>query len=398
MLRPLQPFVLLTTALCAQQASAPPVATGADILAETGAEALRERRIGLITNHTGLCSDGRRTIDVLAKADGVQLVCLFSPEHGLAGKLDESGIAHGTDEASGRKVWSLYGETRKPTAAMLQGVDTLVFDIQDIGCRFYTYVSTMKLALETAAAHKLRFAVLDRPNPIGGMAFEGPVLQPGREDFVGCYTMPLRHGLTAGELARMIVGETGLQVDLQVIACRGWQRHDHFERTGLPWTNPSPNMRNVTQALLYPGVGLLEGTNLSVGRGTDQPFENLGAPWCDGRALAAALRQRDLPGLAFVPIRFTPTASKFANEACSGIHIVVTDRARVQPVALGIVIACELRDRFPAWKHEKLDWLLKDRSTYDAFVAGADAAALQSRWQKDLDLWRMRRKPFLLYD
>jgi uncharacterized protein YbbC (DUF1343 family) len=373
------------------------VQTGIDVLAANGAKELQGRRIGLITNHTGRTADGRRTVDVLARADGVQLVRLFSPEHGWEGALDEK-VGDTTDAATKLPVVSLYGETRKPTAAMLEGLDTLVFDIQDIGCRFYTYVSTMVLALEAAAGHGLRFVVLDRPNPIGGVLMEGPLLDTDRIDFVGCHTLPVRHGLTAGELARMYQGEKGLAADLQVIACTGWQRADTFDRTGLEWIDPSPNMRSLTQALLYPGIGLLEGTNLSVGRGTDTPFEVLGAPWCDGRALAARLAQERLPGVAFVPVRFRPKASKHKNEACSGIRVAITDWATFRPVATGLRIACALRDQHAAtWRHEKLDWLLKNRAAYAAFAGGKPAAEIEASWRRDVDLFRMRRKPFLLY-
>lgn len=374
------------------------VRCGIDVVAAEGCDALRGRKLGLITNHTGRTLDGRRTVDVLAAQRDLQLVALFSPEHGWEGKVDEK-VGDSKDEATGLPVYSLYGETRVPTAAMLAGVDTLVFDIQDIGCRFYTYLSTMRNGLEAAAARQLRFVVLDRPNPIGGVRMEGPVLAAERQDFVGAHRVPLRHGMTAGELARMIAGEDGVQADLHVVACTGWQRSDLWDRTGLPWINPSPNMRSLTQAMLYPGIGLLEGTNLSVGRGTDTPFEVLGAPWCDGVPLAAALRAAELPGVTFVPITFTPTASKFRGERCSGVNVVVTDWRTFEPVRTGLVIACALRARHGAqWNTQKLDWLLKDAPTGAAIVAGTPADQLAASWQKDLDLFRIRRKPFLLYE
>lgn len=390
--------LLATLAAIPAQAPMPRVRTGIDLLADDGCQALAGRSVGLVTNHTGLTWDGRRTVDVLAQAKDMALKALFSPEHGWHGVLD-SKVGDSRDEATGLPVFSLYGETRKPTAAMLQGLDTLVFDIQDIGCRFYTYVSTMGLCMEAAAAHGLRLVVLDRPNPIGGVLMEGPVMELERRDFVGWYSVPLRHGLTAGELARMIQGETGLQVDLQVVACEGWSRTMTWDRTGLRWVNPSPNMRCLTQALLYPGIGLLEGTNLSVGRGTDTPFEVLGAPWCDGIALAADLNALRIPGATFVPVEFTPDASKFRGERCSGIHVAITDWAAFRPVATGLRIACALRDRFGAsWQHARIDWLLREEPAYRAFADGADAAALEASWQKELDLFRMRRKPFLLYE
>lgn len=389
--------VPLLLALLAAPAAAQ-VLCGIDVVARDAGASLRGKKLGLVTNHTGLARDGTRTIDVLRALPETKLTAIFSPEHGLQGKLDRDGIGHGTDEASGLPVWSLYGETRKPTAEMLKDVDTLVFDIQDIGCRFYTYVSTMGNCLEAAAELKKAFVVLDRPNPIGGVAMAGPVLDAGSESFVGWHRIPLRHGMTAGELMRMFVGERGIQVEASVIACEGWQRADLFDETGLVWTDPSPNMRSLTEALLYPGIGLLEGTNLSVGRGTDTPFERLGAPWCDGQKLAEALRAENVPGVAFVPIRFTPTASKFANQPCSGIQIAITDWKTFEPVGCGIAIACALRDLFPEhWDRDKLPWLWKHQVSIDAFHSGASATDVQKRWAKDLDLFRMRRKPFLLY-
>ena len=377
---------------------APPTRTGIDVLAADGCKLLHGRHVGLITNHTGRTAAGRRTADVLRESPDVHLVALFSPEHGADGALDEK-TTDTKDAATGLTVYSLYGETRVPTAAMLQGIDTLVFDIQDIGCRFYTYVSTMRNCLEAAAAHKLRFCVLDRPNPIGGVSMEGPVLTESRRDFVGAHRIPVRHGLTVGELARMIAGEDGIAVELTVVACEGWHRADRWDRTGLTWINPSPNMRSLTQAMLYPGIGLLEGTNLSVGRGTDTPFELLGAPWCDGVQLAARLRARNLPGVAFVPVQFTPAASKFRGERCSGINVVITDWNTFDPVRTGLHVATALRALHATqWDTKKLDWLLKHEASRDGIVAGEAADTIVASWKKELELFRIRRQPFLLYD
>jgi uncharacterized protein YbbC (DUF1343 family) len=374
-----------------------PVATGIDVLIAHGCKPLAGKKVGLITNHTGRASDGRRTVDVLHTAEGVTLAALFSPEHGWEGIVDEK-VGDTRDAATGLVVYSLYGETRTPTKQMLEGLDTLVFDIQDIGCRFYTYVATMRNAMQAAAEHGLAFVVLDRPNPIGGVLVEGPLLPEGRADFVAAHRLPLRHGMTAGELARMMVGESGLAVQLTVIACTGWQRADLYDRTGLVWINPSPNMRRLTQALTYPGIGLLEGTNLSVGRGTDTPFEILGAPWCDGVQLAAALRQADLPGVTFVPVRFTPTSSKHQGVECSGVHVLVTDWKTFEPVRTGIHVAVALRRLCrEQWETKRLDWLLKHPETHDAILAGDDADEIVARWKQDLDLFRMRRRPFLIY-
>ncbi len=257
------------------------VQTGLDRLEQQGWRPLRGQRIGLITNHTGIDAQGRTNIERLRSAPEVNLVALFSPEHGLAGQLDQANIGDSTDPASGLRILSLYGETRKPTAEQLAQIDTLVFDIQDIGTRFYTYISTMGLAMQAAAEQGKRFVVLDRPNPINGTHVEGPVLDDGQQSFVGFHTLPVRHGMTVGELAHMFRAEMAWEVDLQVVPITGWQREQYFDETGLIWVDPSPNMRNLNQAILYPGIGLLETTNLSVGRGTDTPFERIGAPWLD---------------------------------------------------------------------------------------------------------------------
>lgn len=397
-LQHLAPAALLTSLLATAQSGARPTLPGVDALSGAEAAVLQGRKVGLITNHTGRTASGQRTVDVLAATDGVSLVALFSPEHGWEGKVDEK-VGDGKDEKTGLPVYSLYGETRTPTDAMLAGVDTLVFDVQDVGCRFYTYLSTMRNCLEVAATKRLRFVVLDRPNPIGGLRMEGPVLAAERQDFVGAHRIPLRHGMTAGELARMIAGEDGVQVDLRVVPCLGWRRADLWDATGLLWIGPSPNMRSLTQALLYPGIGLLEGTNLSVGRGTDTPFEVLGAPWCDGRQLAVKLRAANLPGATFVPVSFTPAGSKYRGERCSGVNVVVTDWQRFEPVRTGIHVACALRALHgPQWDTQKLDWLLKHEATRDAILAGRPADEIVAGWQKELELFRLRRKPFLLYE
>src|SRR5688572_28470 len=298
-----RPCVLAALAIAAAATAQQQVRTGVDVLAANGCEQLQGRKVGLITNHTGRTADGRRTIDVLHGAKGkVTLVAVFAPEHGVDGARDEK-LGDTKDGATGLPVFSLYGEHRTPTDTMLAGVDTLVFDVQDAGCRFYTYTATLRNCLEVAAKKQLRFVVLDRPNPLGGERIEGPVLAAEDRSFTGAHTIPLRHGLTVGELARMIVGEDGVQADLTIVPCEGWQRAHLWDRTGLTWIAPSPNLRRLSQALVYPCIGLLEATNLSVGRGTDTPFEVLGAPWCDGPALAAALHKLELPGVTFVPVR-----------------------------------------------------------------------------------------------
>lgn len=375
------------------------VLTGIDVLVRDDFRALAGRKVGLITNPTGRTRDGRRTVDVLHQAPGVQLVCLFSPEHGWEGQLDVSRIDDTRDPATGLRVYSLYGTTRRPTPAMLEGIDTLVFDIQDIGTRFYTYVSTMGEAMKAAAEQGRRFVVLDRPNPLGGEAVRGPLLDAGKESFVGFHRLPVQHGMTAGELARMFQDEWKLALDLQVIACEGWRRRDAFDATGLSWVNPSPNMRSLTQAFLYPGVGLLETTNLSVGRGTDTPFQRIGAPWLDGRKLAAELNRRQVPGVRFVPVEFTPASSKFAGERCSGIEILLVDRKRLDALRLGFELATALRRLHPqAWQAEGYRRLLGNDRVLQALLAGQSADELCQLAAEGMTDFLRRRQKYLLYD
>jgi uncharacterized protein YbbC (DUF1343 family) len=334
----------------------------------------------------------------LYEAPQVDLVALFSPEHGIAGKLDMANITDSQDATTGLAVFSLYGATRQPTAESLKDIDTLVFDIQDIGTRFYTYISTMGLAMQAAAEHGLRFVVLDRPNPLGGVVVAGPVLDAGHESFVGFHTLPVRHGMTIGELATMFNYEMQMELELQVIRSKGWKREMLWDKTGLMWTNPSPNMRNLTEAVLYPGIGLLETTNVSVGRGTDTPFEVLGAPWINGRQLAQKLNEIGLPGARFVPIRFTPDASKFAGELCEGVNVIITSRDEYQSVRVGLEIACQLRQLYPdKWQRDKYNRLLADQAVFDAVNEGKSAEEIPDLYTEELNGFRKRRDQFLLY-
>ena len=376
-----------------------PLLNGIDVLARDGFTALEGRRVGLITNHTGLDARGRSTIRLLHEAPGVELVALFSPEHGLEGRLDVPDIAHGEDAATGIRVYSLYGETRRPLPAMLDGIDTLVFDIQDIGTRFYTYISTLGLAMEAAAEAGLRFVVLDRPNPIGGDAVAGPVADAGRESFTAFHRLPVRHGMTVGELARLFRAVRTPGLELEVVALEHWRRADFYDATGLRWVDPSPNMRSLAQALLYPGIGLLETTNLSVGRGTDTPFERFGAPWLDGVSFAFELNGLGLPGVVFVPIEFTPEASTFAGERCGGINVIVTGRDAFDPVRTGLEIALTLRRLYPDdWDIDAYDRLLVHAATLEAVRAGRPFPEIEAAWQAGLDDFRRRRAGVLLYD
>jgi uncharacterized protein YbbC (DUF1343 family) len=380
-----------------QRIARTPVATGIDVLVKENFSRLKGRRVGLVTNHTGRDRDGRATIDLLHKADGVALVALFAPEHGIRGAVDTQ-VPDTKDERTGVPIYSLYGARRKPTADTLKGIDTLVFDIQDAGCRFYTYISTLGYVLEAAAEHKLRVMVLDRPNPIGGVAVEGPVLDIGRESFTAYHRLPVRHGMTVGELARLFAAERELTVDLDVVAMEAWRRGDFYDRTGLVWVNPSPNLRNLTAALLYPGIGLLETTNLSVGRGTDRPFEWIGAPWLDGRRLAAALAEQALPGVRFVPASLTPTASVHKDKPCGGVHIIVDDWSRFQPLRTGLAIACELRRLYPdAWQVDRYDVLLAHRATWESVKRGTAWQQIEKDWQPELTPFLKRRAKYLIY-
>jgi uncharacterized protein YbbC (DUF1343 family)/CubicO group peptidase (beta-lactamase class C family) len=372
--------------------------TGIDVLVRNGFRELQGRRVGLITNQTGVDGVGVSTVELLRRAEGVDLKALFSPEHGLEGKLDVAKIRDTQDAGTGLPVYSLYGENRSPTADSLQGLDTLVFDIQDIGARFYTYISTMGNAMRTAAEHQLRFVVLDRPNPINGVDVAGPVLDDGSQSFVGFHTLPVRHGMTVGELAAMFNEELQLGVDLQIVPVEHWRREDYFDRTGLLWVNPSPNMRSLAEAVLYPGIGLLETTNVSVGRGTDTPFEVLGAPWLDGIQLARALNQCGLPGVRFVPVRFTPASSQHAGQLCGGVNIVVVDRAGFRPVRTGLEIARQLYQLFPQdWQTKRFNALLSDRSTLDAVLAGKTVDEMETAWSAELQEFLQRRSRFLRY-
>ena len=372
--------------------------TGIDVLRRDGFNALSGQRVGLITNHTGRSRDGESTVSLLYGDERVNLTALFSPEHGFKGELDVARIGDTTDSESGLQVFSLYGKTRRPTSEMLSNVDTLVFDIQDIGTRFYTYISTMGEAMKAADEHGKRFVVLDRPNPIAGTTVSGPMLDSGTESFVGFHSLPVRHGMTTGELARMFKSELGLSLQLDVIECEGWDRELHWDETGLVWVNPSPNMRSLTQALLYPGIGLLETSNLSVGRGTDTPFEIVGAPWIDPVRLTRRLHAMGVPGVTFVPIRFTPDSSKYKGEVCGGVNFVIVRRDRFDPLRLGLSLAVALNDVYPRqWKAADSYRLLGNRETLDAIRMGAQIDQVRSIARRGIDAFLKRRNAFLIY-
>ncbi len=374
---------------------------GIDVLKRDGFALLKGKRIGLITNHTGRDRDGASTIDILFKAPDVKLVALFSPEHGIRGAVDEK-VSNSTDEKTKLPIFSLYGETRKPTPEMLKDIDVLVFDIQDIGARFYTYISTMGLAMEEAARNGKAFVVLDRINPINGTDTEGPLADGDKLSFIAHHQIPVRHGMTAGELAQLFNKERNITWNggaaLQIVRVEDWKRSQWFDETGLTWINPSPNMRSLTEATLYPGVCLLEPTNVSVGRGTDTPFELVGAPWIDGRKLAGVLNAANLPGVRFVPVRFTPKASVHKDVECGGVNIIVTDRRSFEAVLMGMEIAVQLHKLYRKdFGADRFNRLLVNQKVYDAFLQGSDARALKQIWEGDLDGFRVIRRKYLLY-
>ena len=383
------------------------VKTGIDVLEERAFDVLKpapgfgKKRIGLVTNQTGLDSSGKRTIDVLAQAPGVSLDAIFSPEHGVTGALDTTDINNSKDAATGIPVYSVYGAkdaARHPPIDVMKNLDAVVFDVQDAGARFYTYETTLGYFLEAAAKTGVELIVLDRPNPVTGSFVQGPGTDSGRESFTNYWTVPVRHGMTMGELAKMFNAERGINAKLSVIPMEGWQRGDWFDSTGLEWVNPSPNLRSVTEAALYPGVALIEGSNVSVGRGTDGPFELIGAPWVKAKEFASYLNMRGIPGVRFVPLTFTPTASVYSGQECQGVNVVLTDRNGLDAPELGIELAAALHRLYAAdFKIERMQQLLVNESVYDALVAGQDPRRIAQDWQDALNGFVGVRKKYLIY-
>jgi uncharacterized protein YbbC (DUF1343 family) len=372
---------------------------GIDVLRQSNFRALQGKRVGLVSNHTGRNAAGISTAQILKDSKVVQLVALFSPEHGFQGLLDQSRIGDSTADDLQLPIYSLYGQSRKPTAEQLAKVDCLVYDIQDIGCRFYTYISTMKECMQAAAENGKQFVVLDRPNPIGGVRVAGPLVDSGSESFVACHNLPVQHGMTVGELALMFNKELKMNLDLQIIPVRHWNRNQMYDQTGLEWVDPSPNMRSQVAAELYPGIGLLETTNISVGRGTDRPFEWLGAPWVNSRQLADWLNRQSLSGVRAIPRSMTPTTSKYANEKCGGIQLLVTDDDQLDAILLGLTVAKGLQELYPKeWKANLMKTLLVNEKVMQAIVAGADVKSLFAIFEADLEAFKKRRAGVLLYE
>jgi uncharacterized protein YbbC (DUF1343 family)/CubicO group peptidase (beta-lactamase class C family) len=364
-------------------------------------QSIQRKRIGLVTNQTGIDAAGKRTIDVLAEASGVALEAIFSPEHGVTGTLDTTHVGNTVDAATGIPVYSVYGGTdaaRRPSQDVLKTLDAVVFDIQDAGVRFYTYETTLGYFLEAAAQAGIELIVLDRPDPVTGSFVQGPVADAGKESFTNYWTVPPRHGMTMGELARMFNAERNINAKLTVVPMDGWQRGDWFDSTGLEWVNPSPNLRSVYEAELYPGVALIEGTNVSVGRGTDTPFELVGAPWVKSRELAAYLNARGIGGVRFVPVTFTPTASVYSGQECQGVNVILTDRNGFDAPELGIELAAALHKLYAAdFKIEQMQNLLVNQSVYDALVAGEDPRRIAQDWQEGLEKFEKVREKYLIY-
>ena len=381
------------------------VKNGIDVLEAHAFAVLKQpegkKRIGLVTNQTGLAADGRRTIDILAQAPGISLDAIFSPEHGVTGSVDTTDINNSKDAATGVPVYSVYGATdaaRHPPEEVVKNLDAIVFDIQDAGVRFYTYETTLGYFLEAAAKAGIELIVLDRPDPITGSFVQGPVSDAGRESFTNYWTVPVRHGMTIGELAKMFNAERNLNAKLTVVPMEGWQRGDWFDSTGLSWVNPSPNLRSVTEAALYPGVALIEGTNVSVGRGTDTPFELVGAPWIKSRDLATYLNARAIAGVRFVPITFTPSSAVYSGQQCQGVNILLTDRNALDAPELGLELAAGLHKLYATdFKIERMTELLANQPAFEALIAGQDPRRIAQDWQPDLATFQQIRKKYLLY-
>lgn len=396
--------ICVLTAMWFAAGSSAAVRTGLDNAGQQ-AGLFAGKRVGIIANHTSYSSDGKHIVDVFRATPGVRVTALFSPEHGFRG-IEEAGatVETQTDAATGLPIHSLYGKTNKPTPQMLADVDVLVFDIQDVGARFYTYLYTMSLAMEAAAECGKRFVVLDRPNPINGVQVEGPILEPAFATFVGLYPIPVRYGLTVGELAGMINGEgwlaSGVKADLTVVPMTGWKRDMWYDQTGLRFIKPSPNMPDLEAATLYPGLCLLEGTNVSEGRGTPKPFRQFGAPWIDADALAIRLNAMNLPGLRFTPTTFTPASSKHQGKLCHGVEIALVDRTHLDPFWSGVLIVNEIQKAYSGqfeWKTAHFDRLCGTAAIREAIVARTSPESLRLSWVPLCRAFREQAREYFLY-
>ena len=397
-------------ACCTSFAAAPAAAdehpaanfqTGIEVLVHDRLDLIRGKSVGLITNPTGVDRELVSDVDLLARAPGVHLVALFGPEHGIRG-AQQAGATVGSnhDPVTGLPVYSLYGKTRQPTPAMLKGVDVLVFDIQAVGARFYTYLYTMADAMKAAAAAHIPIIVLDRPDPIGGTKVQGPVLDPKFASFVGKYPIPLRYGMTIGELAELFNDQFHIGADLTVVKMRGWMRSMYYDDTPLQFVMPSPNMPTETTALVYPGMGLVEGTNVSEGRGTTRPFELAGAPWIDAEKLSRVLNDKHLGGVRFRPVHFTPTFSKYDGKSCNGIEVHVMDRDAFNPAVVGLSVIATIHDLYPhefRFNESDFDRMVGNDWIRQDIEKGVPVAKMQRRWQAGLSQFEKIRQKYLLY-
>ena len=373
------------------------VQTGIDVLEAEKFAALRGKHVGLITNHTGMDFQERSTVNLLAHAPGVQLVALFSPEHGIAGHADEK-LPKSQDASTGLPIYSLYGEHLRPTDEMLQGIDALVFDVQDAGVRFYTYTTTMGYCMEEAAKRGIAFYVLDRPNPLNGEIVEGPMLDPEKTSFVAYFPVPVRYGLTIGELAQFYNTENHINCQLHVIAMRNWHRNYFFESTGLRWLPPSPNLRTLKGAILYPGLEILQNAGVSVGRGTEAPFEEFGAPWINGDEVSAELNSKNFAGVHFVNQPFIPVSGLYAGQRCGGVGIRVMDRGAVRSMRIGLEIAALLHRKYPEhFDVAKILFLVGNDETIQQLEAGAVPEQIVASWAKSLAEFDAVRRRYFLY-
>ncbi len=371
---------------------------GIDVLEAENFAPLAGKRIGLITNQTGRDRAGHSTIDLLAHAPGIKLVALFSPEHGIRGTEDEK-VPSSTDARTGLPIYSLYGETTRPTGQMLAGIDALVFDIQDAGVRFFTYITTMGYAMEAAAQHHIAFYVLDRPDPLGGNKVSGPMsLDRDKLSLVDYFPMPIQPGMTLGELARMFNAENHIGCDLHVIAMKNWDRSKWLDQTGLPWVNPSPNLHSFTEELLYPGIEILQAGGVSVGRGTDKPFEQFGAPWIHAADLVAELSRRGISGVRFSSAQFMPQSGLYAGQPCEGVAIEITDRSALDSMRVGLEAASALRKFYPEhFDVAKMIFLVGNAETIARLERGDSPREIIAGWKNDLDAFRRIRAKYLLY-
>ena len=374
------------------------VKLGIDVLAENNFSIIKNKKVGLIINHTSINSNWRSTIEIIAESNVCELVAIFTPEHGFDGKLDEY-INYGDNLIYNVPVYSLYGETLRPEKKMIRNIDYLIFDILDVGTRFYTYIGTMKYCMEVANENNIGFIVLDRPNPINGIDISGPMLKNINVfGLAGVHNLPIRHGMTPGELALLFKADEKMQLNLNIIKMEGWKREMWFDETGLPWVNPSPNIRNMNQASLYPGLGLFERLNVANKRGLPSPFEMIGAPWINAYDFVNSLNKYNLSGVNFTPIKFSPEEHKYSNELCEGIYITITDREKLEPVKLGFIIIITLYKMYPEeFDINKLWHITRSKGLIQEIKNDPSIAELIRYWNNDLDIFRNKRGKYLLY-